>query len=63
MKQDKVFWWVSASSLHWRFRSFYLALVVPLPRNIESQARIFRTKVSGTEMNFFKKRFSLGLKI
>ena len=27
-----VYWWASAS-FHWRFRSFYLALFVLLPRN------------------------------
>ena len=62
MKQDKaVFWWASPS-FHWRFRSFYLALLVPMSRNfrrLESRARIFRS-ISGSEM--IKTLYSLGLK-
>ena len=38
-----VYWWASPT-FHWRFRSFYLALFIPLPRNfrpLESRARTF----------------------
>ena len=50
-----VYWWASAS-FHWRFRSFFLALFVLLPRNFRRlESWFFNSQVSGSECNIIKK--------